>query len=68
MSRLYYDAIYNYGQVVYLVTDTEQRPKIVVKHILYPDSIVMYGLAGGTSYSEHYELEISENRNLIIVL
>lgn len=68
MSRFAYDAAFSYGQLVYLITDSEQRARIVVKHILYPDHTIMYGLACGTLYSEHYEIEIAKDRNIMITL
>lgn len=61
-----YNYQYAMGDIVFLKTDVDQKPRIVVKHIIYPDQTTMYGLAGGTLYSEHYEIEISSERNILL--
>lgn len=58
---------YNLKQVVYLITDTEQRPRIVTA-ILVNAYDLLYKLAAGTEETYHYDFEISEERNQIGML
>lgn len=60
------DNKYEIGQTVYLITDSEQLPRIVFCFIVYRNEL-LYRLATGTTTSEHYDFEISETKNLINV-
>lgn len=50
------------GQMVYLITDPEQSPRIVTE-IMIGGYGVKYGLNLGSLYSEHYEYEMQEEIN-----
>lgn len=53
---------YNYGDIVYLITDKEQLERMVVGHHVR-DTSVQYILACGPSESYHYEAEILTTKN-----
>ena len=59
------DNIYEIGQVVYLKTDTDQIPRIVISISVYKGGELLYKVASGTQTSEHYEFELSKERELI---
>ena len=61
------DNKFSIGQTVYLKTDIEQLPRIVYKFIVYRDSI-LYAVTQGVNESEHYDFEISKNKNELIKL
>lgn len=50
------------GDIVYLITDEDQKPRIVTRILITPNG-VMYYLSNGTSETCHYSIEISYNRN-----
>lgn len=54
---------YDIGDTVYLKTDADQRPRIVVSITLYPRSNVLYNLSCGVVVSGHYEFELQSERD-----
>ncbi len=54
---------YEIGQKVYLVTDTEQHERLVTAIRVMPGSLI-YQTCFGTIISEHYDFEISAEKNL----
>lgn len=58
------DNKYNIGEIVYLKTDEDQKERIVFAFIVYENEI-LYRLAAGTSNSEHYEFEISKEKDYV---
>ena len=52
---------YNFGDIVYLKTDPEQKPRMVVRIILTPE-VNYFVLACGTEESTHHVMEISPDR------
>lgn len=60
------DVRYPMGRIVYLVTDDEQQPRIVTGYIVRPGTGILYMLTCGPSESNHYELEISSKKNILI--
>lgn len=60
------DTKFNLGQIVYLVTDTEQLKRIVVCiEVMGGGGHVLYGLSQGTTYTRHYESEISDQVDVV---
>ena len=59
------DNIYEIGQVVYLKTDTDQIPRIVISISVYKGGELLYKVASGTSTSEHYEFELSKEKEFV---
>lgn len=54
--------LYNFGDMVYLKTDIEQKPRMVVGFILSGKDDLIYKLACAEEVSEHYEIEIVKNK------
>lgn len=61
------DNKFNFGQMVYLVTDTEQLKRIVIGIWVKPNEI-LYQLQTGTSYSWHYDIEISPEKDIVTTI
>ncbi len=53
------DNKYNFGQIVYLITDIDQQPRIVTEMKIGPEGCVIYELTCGTVTSYHYDFEMS---------
>lgn len=53
---------YNFGDIVYLITDNDQFPRMVTMIKVTPGGLI-YQLSYGEKYSDHYECEISEEIN-----
>lgn len=56
---------YNLEDKVYLITDVEQYPRMVACISVTIGGIIMYTLACAEGSSEHYECEISDEKNVI---
>lgn len=56
---------YGFGQPVYLVTDEEQKKRIVTSIIITPKDVI-YELYCATECSKHYDFEISTEKNILI--
>ncbi len=54
---------YEIGEMVFIVTDREQLPRQVTAIKITPGTI-LYQLACGTMVSDHYEVELSTEKNL----
>lgn len=61
---MFIDSLYDYGDIVFLKTDPDQLERIVCKLICQPGNIC-YGLSMGSTFSEHYDFEISAQKNLM---
>jgi hypothetical protein len=53
------------GELVYLKTDEDQKQRMVTKITIGLDDSLIYQLSCGTLYSDHYEKEISEERDVL---
>ena len=58
------DVAYQYGETVYLKTDTDQLPRMVTGYVLRLDSVIYY-LSCGTSETMHYDIEITSEKLII---
>ncbi len=56
---------YGISDIVYLKTDSEQKPRIVFAIKVYKTD-VLYELACGTTTSMHYDFEISTEINVLL--
>jgi hypothetical protein len=56
------DNTYDFGEVIYLITDRDQLPRIVVGIFVYKDAEIMYKVNCGTQASEHYAFEMSPTK------
>lgn len=54
------------GRIVYLRTDEEQKQRIVTGYIIRPGSALLYMLTCGTTETNHYAIEISSKKNILI--
>jgi hypothetical protein len=55
---------FNIGQIVFIKTDKEQLPRMVTSLNVNPNGIV-YRLSAGTQDTENYEMELSEEANIL---
>lgn len=54
-------------QIVYLVTDTEQKPRIVTGYKIRMNGSILYILSCGIMQdSEHFECEISDTKDTVL--
>ena len=56
---------YNIGQTVYLITDTDQKPRIVIGFAVFIGTI-KYIIGQSEDDSSHYDFEISATKNILI--
>lgn len=54
--------VYNIEDIIYLKTDTDQLQRIVFAFIVTKDS-VLYRCSCGTQISDHYDFEISTEKD-----
>ena len=59
------DNKYEIGAIVYLVTDEEQRARIITFIKILPGGVLSYELSCGHTGSEHYDFEISAEKDLV---
>ena len=60
-----YNIEYDFGEMVFLVTDCDQEERMVTAINLRPSNTVTYGLSFSTTESFHYAIEISRDRNIL---
>ena len=58
---------YNIGDIVYLVTDQEQYGRLIINMTISAVGL-MYGMVLGTEFSIHYEIEVSDSKDMNIAL
>ena len=58
------DTKYDFGDMVYLITDNEQRKRLVTGITITTKGLT-YELSCGTITSNHYEFEITEEENIL---
>lgn len=58
---------FSIGEYVYLKTDNLQEKRMVLRITVLPVNLLIYVLSNGAYESSHYEMEISSERDLIIV-
>lgn len=61
------DNKYSVKDVVYLKTDSEQLPRIVIS-ICVNAYDILYEVITGTSVSKHYDFELSIDKNILITI
>ena len=60
------DNKYEIGQIVYLATDKEQLPMMILSFEVFKDGEIMYKLGTGTTTTYHYDFEFSDKENELI--
>lgn len=58
---------YGLGQLVYLITDSEQLDRMITGIKVNPNGLV-YTLAQGVNETYHFEIELSSRRNIVKAL
>lgn len=61
------DNKFDIGDIVYLKTDKEQLPRVVFCILVFKNEVI-YKLCQGTLVSEHYDFEISLEKDVLIEL
>lgn len=61
-----YKLEFEIGQIVYLKTDKEQRPKIITGITLRQFNCVLYGLTENSTETWHYYFEIINERDILL--
>jgi len=56
---------FDWADIVYLSTDEFQFPRLVTGIRITPDGGIIYNLRCGVIVSEHYEFEITEEKNFV---
>lgn len=59
MAAIVIDPAFALKEVVYLLTDEEQKKRIITSIIICADGGILYELNCGTLQSRHYDCEIS---------
>lgn len=57
---------FNFGDIVYLKTDIDQKPRIVMAMEIYLEGEILYKVGCGTLHSYHYALELSRDRDILL--
>lgn len=52
------------AEIVYLITDTQQKKRVVTAIIVCPDDSYLYELSCGVENEKHYDFEISREVDL----
>lgn len=60
------DEKFNIGDIVYLITNINQLPRLVVSFTVSKNGL-LYNLSQGISDSTHYDFEITKEKDLITV-
>jgi len=58
------DNKYDIGEILYLVTDEEQKKRLCTAIVICPDNSFLYEVISGTSASKHYEFELSREPDI----
>ena len=56
---------FDFGDLVYLTSDEAQSGRLIVGIRVMPDGGIVYSLRSGILTTEHYEFEVSEEKNVI---
>jgi len=60
------DNKFDFGDLVYLKTDEDQKVRLVTGFRVYPGGGLIYYLSCGNCISDHYEFEISSEKNVLV--
>jgi len=59
---------FNLGDIVYLKTDIDQRARIVTGIKVRMNDLIIYELSYTDVTTNHYEVEISNEKNILITI
>ena len=60
------DTEYDFGDIVYVLTDPEQKPRLVTAICLRPQGYIQYELCCGDSYTWHIGTVLCRNKNVLL--
>ena len=63
-----HETTYTHGDIVYLMTDREQLPRMVLAFTLRPGGVAYYELGCGADASFHFDIEMSSKQNRSLLL
>ena len=63
-----HSTIYNHGDIVYLRTDLDQKPRIVVAITIKINNVAYYELGCGAESSFHFDIEMSASSDVALKL
>lgn len=64
--KITFDAIFELGEIVYLKTDIDQKPRILIYYKVDTSNEVLYCVNQATYESYHYSIELSRTKDVII--
>lgn len=59
------DNKFNIGDIVYIITDKEQKERMIIRFTINPGNIIVYEVNNGTEGSDHYEIELTNEVNIL---
>ena len=65
---MYLNVKFNLGDIVYLKTDSEQKPRIVTGFTIRNNEHIIYLLSCISDETEHYEIEITAEKDILATL
>lgn len=68
LNQITHKIKHNIGDVVFLKTDSEQFDRIITGIMLHPQNAVTYRLSCGTIETWHYDIEISDEIDVLKTL
>lgn len=60
------DNVFELKQLVYLVTDVDQKPRFITGLQVNSPNEIIYRLANGTIETWHFDFEISNEKNVLV--
>ena len=60
------DVPYDFGQILYLKTDSEQKPRMAIGVKYCADQGILIEVQCGTETTWHYPIEISTSKDVIL--
>ncbi len=66
MGKLTVEFKHGFEDIVYLKTDINQVPRMVLEMSIASKNCVQYKLAEGDSASWHYEIELSSDKDIVL--
>ena len=62
------DNKFDIGEIVYCVTDTDQKEKQVTGLLIRPGGLISYECYAGSNQAWHYDFELSKQKNVLITI
>lgn len=62
------NSMYDWGDIVFLKTDIDQHQRIITGIKPTPAGNIIYSISCGTITSEHYDFELSVEKNVLVTV